>query len=206
MSTFAAQYLAETAQIAAALDVDAIERLVDALVAVHHRRGRLFCLGLGGGAAYAAHAAHDFRHLAGLDAYAPTEATVSMTAYANDAGWDQMIVAWLRNHWLSWEDALFVFSVGGGTRDPGLSLPIVAALMAARDGGVTILGIVGRDGGETAAWATACVIVPPVVPARVTAHTEGLQAVIWHLLVSHPKLKIADPKWESLGTGYDRHS
>lgn len=206
MSTFAAQYLAETAQIAASIDVEAIERLVDALVEVRARRGRLFCLGLGGGAAHASHAASDFRRLAGIEAYAPTDSVASMTAVANDVGWPEMFVTWLEQSYLRATDGVCVFSVGGGDPWRQVSVPLVRALAYAQGTGAPILGIVGREGGFMGPLAHAWVRVPTVNGVAVTAHTEGFQAVIWHLLVSHPKLKIAEPKWESLGGSHGHGS
>ena len=194
--SFSRQYLDETAQIAAALDAEEIELLVDTLAAVRERRGRLFFVGLGGGAAYASHAASDFQRLAGFDTYVLTDSAAQLTATANDEGWRLIFVNWLEHHHASSNDAIFVFSVGGGSVSPEVSAPLVALLHSAPL--VTILGVVGRDGGRLAETADACVMIPTVNAAAVTAHTEGFQAVIWHLLVSHPLLKRANPKWESL--------
>jgi D-sedoheptulose 7-phosphate isomerase len=194
---FARQYLDETAWIVAALDADAIEHLAATLLAVRARGGRLFFLGVGGGAAHAAHAVNDFRKLAGFEAYAPTDNVAELTARTNDEGWDTVFAAWLTESRLRPEDGVFVFSVGGGSEEQGISSNLVKALQLAKSIGSTIAGVVGRDGGFTADVADACVVVPTVNPRMVTPHTEAFQAVIWHLLVSHPALQTAAAKWES---------
>ena len=190
-------HLDETARIADTVDADAVERLVAALVSVRSRGGRLFFLGVGGGAGHASHAVNDFRKLAGFEAYAPTDNVSELTARANDEGWDTVFVAWLLESRLRSDDAVFVFSVGGGSEEKKISVGLVRALTHARSVGATILGVVGRDGGFTASVADACVIVPTVNMAAVTPHTEAFQAVIWHLLVSHPALQVTRAKWES---------
>jgi D-sedoheptulose 7-phosphate isomerase len=195
--TFAATYLDETAQIAATIDRRAIERLVATLAAVRERGGRLFILGVGGGAAHASHAANDFRKLAGFEAYAPTDNVAELTARTNDEGWETVFAAWLTESHLSRQDAVFVLSVGGGSTNPSISANIVKALECAKRTGTTIVGIVGTNGGYTAQVADACVIVPSVNASTITPHTEEFQAIIWHLLVSHPSLRRAAPKWES---------
>lgn len=195
---FARRYLEETARIAASLDVDAIERAASALATVRARGGRLFVIGVGGGAAHAAHAVNDFRKLAGFEAYAPTDNAAELTARTNDEGWDTAFAAWLAGSRLRPEDGIIVFSVGGGSVEKGVSVPVVKALEYARSIGAAIVGIVGRDGGFTAQVADACVIVPTVNAAMVTPHTESFQAVIWHLLVSHPALQVTRGKWESI--------
>jgi D-sedoheptulose 7-phosphate isomerase len=197
MAMFAHDHLAETARIAAAIDPAAVERLVAALGAVRARGGRLFIVGNGGGAAHASHAVCDFRKLAGFEAYAPTDNVAELTARINDDGWDGALAGWLRTSRLAAADALLVFSVGGGSRDPAISPNLVTAVEYAATVGATILGIVGRDGGLTAERAEACVIIPVVNAAAVTPHTEAFQAVIWHLLVSHPALQQQRAKWES---------
>jgi D-sedoheptulose 7-phosphate isomerase len=197
MMSHARQFLDETARVAAALDVEAIEHLARTLVAVRQRGGRLFILGVGGGAGHASHAVNDFRKLAGFEAYAPTDNVSELTARINDEGWDTVFAAWLRGSRLRAEDGLLVFSVGGGDVKRNISPNLVKALQHARSVGATITGIVGRDGGFTATVADACVIVPDVNAAAVTPHTEAFQAVIWHLLVSHPALQTAPAKWES---------
>lgn len=195
---FIRQYLDETARIAAELDCAAIERLAELLVSTRDRGGRLFILGVGGSAANASHAVNDFRKIAGLEAYAPTDNVSELTARTNDEGWAGVFEAWLRTSRLRPEDAVLVFSVGGGSREHNVSPNLVAALDYARSAGARIAGIVGRDGGYTARVADACVIVPVVNAAHTTPHTEAFQAVIWHLLVTHPLLKQAETKWESL--------
>ncbi len=179
------------------MDTEAIERAASALLDVRTRGGRLFILGVGGGAAHASHAANDFRKLAGFEAYAPTDNVSELTARTNDDGWETTFAAWLRGSRLRKDDGILVFSVGGGNLAKNVSPNLVKALEYARSIGTTIVGIVGRDGGFTAQVADACVIVPTVNPAAVTAHTEAFQAVVWHLLVSHPSLQTVAPKWES---------
>jgi len=195
---FVRAYLDDTARIASTLDADAIDRLAAALVEVRNRGGRLFFLGVGGGAAHASHAVNDFRKLAGFEAYAPTDNVSELTARVNDEGWDTAFSAWLAGSRLSAADGVFVFSVGGGSRDKGISVNLVRALEHARAVGASIVGIVGRDGGFTATVADACVLVPTVNADAVTPHTEAFQAVVWHLLVSHPRLRCAAGKWESV--------
>jgi D-sedoheptulose 7-phosphate isomerase len=195
--TFIASYLDETAQIAAAIDRKAVEQLAQTLAAVRERGGRLFLLGVGGGAAHASHAANDFRKLAGFEAYAPTDNVAELTARTNDEGWETVFAAWLTESRLRREDAVFVLSVGGGSTNPNISANVVKALEYAQRTGAAIVGIVGMTGGYTAQVADACVIVPTVNASTVTPHTEEFQAVIWHLLVSHPSLRRAVPKWES---------
>jgi D-sedoheptulose 7-phosphate isomerase len=198
MSTgFARQYLDESARIAAGLDTDVIERVASVLAMVRARGGRLFFLGVGGGAAQASHAVNDFRKLAGFEAYAPTDNIAELTARTNDEGWEHSFTGWLRGSRLRADDAVFVFSVGGGSVEPQVSPNLVSALRFARSVGASIVGVVGRDGGFTATVADACVIVPSVNPAAVTPHTESYQAIVSHLLVSHPLLNVAEPKWES---------
>jgi D-sedoheptulose 7-phosphate isomerase len=199
VTTFADAYLAETASIVRALDSEDIEQLARCLAAVRERQGRLFVLGVGGSAAHASHAVNDFRKLCGLEAYAPTDNVSELTARVNDEGWDGSFAAWLEGSRISDRDAILVFSVGGGSREAGISLNLVRAIEAAREAGAGVLGIVGRDGGTTRAVADASVLVPPLFADRVTPHTEGLCAVIWHLLVSHPLLQRERAKWESVG-------
>jgi D-sedoheptulose 7-phosphate isomerase len=195
--SYAKEYLAETARIAASLDPEALERLVALLVAVRARGGRLFVLGVGGSAANASHAVNDFRKLAGLEAYAPTDNVAELTARVNDEGWETVFAAWLRGSRLTARDAVLVLSVGGGDLERNVSPNLVHALRYAREVGTPIGGIVGRDGGYTARVADACVVVPTVDPARVTPHTEAFQAVVCHCLVSHPALQAVPAKWES---------
>ena len=196
--SFTTEYLAEAAQILARLDPAAIDRVVDLLADLRRRGGRLFFLGLGGSAANASHAVNDFRKIAQIEAYAPTDNVSELTARINDEGWEGVLAAWLRGSRLGARDLVFVFSVGGGDLERNVSPNLVRALAYAKEVGATVCGIVGRAGGYTAQVADGCVIVPTVNPAHVTPHAEALQAVIWHLLVSHPKLKAVPTKWESV--------
>jgi len=195
--SYAQQHLDEASRIIAQVDVAAIERMVGLLADVRARHGRLFFLGVGGSAANCSHAVNDFRKIAGIEAYAPTDNVSELTARINDDGWESVFANWLRGSRLNGKDMLFVFSVGGGDLERGISPNLVRALQYAREVGATICGVVGRDGGYTARVADACMIVPTVNPETVTPHTEAFQAVIWHLLVSHPALKAAPTKWES---------
>lgn len=195
----AARYLAEAAEILARLDASVLEDVALRLARLRQAGGRLFVLGLGGGAANASHAVNDFRALAGIEAYAPTDNVAELTARANDAGWESVFVEWLRVSRLSARDAVLVLSVGGGDPLRGISVNLVRALEHARSVGAGILGIVGRDGGATARLADACVLIPTANPREVTPHVEAFQAVVWHLLVSHPALQLRPPKWESTG-------
>jgi len=198
MSEFTEAYLRETARVVELLDAAAIERVVEVLAAARARGGRLFILGVGGSAANASHAVNDFRKLAGFEAYAPTDNVSELTARTNDEGWASVFEAWLRTSRLRAEDCVLVFSVGGGNLEKNVSPNLVLALQYARSVGAGVVAIVGRDGGYAAQVADACVIVPTVNPAHVTPHTEAFQAVVWHLLVSHPALKRAATKWESV--------
>ena len=179
------------------LDAGAIERMVGLLAELRERGGRLFFLGVGGSAANAAHAVNDFRKIAQIESYAPTDNVSELTARTNDEGWESVFVQWLRGSHLNRRDMVFVLSVGGGDLEKNISPNLVRALEYARAVGATVCGIVGRNGGYTAKVADACVLVPTVNPATVTPHAEAFQAVIWHLLVSHPALKVAQTKWES---------
>jgi len=197
--SYAQQFMAEAAQILAQLDLDAIDRMVTKLAELRTRGGRLFLLGSGGGAGHASHAVGDFRKLAGIEAYALTDNVSELTARINDDGWATSYVNWLKVSHLGGRDMVFVFSVGGGDLERNVSPNLVHSLEYAQQVGATICGVVGRDGGYTAQVADACVVVPTVNPAAVTPHVEAFQAVIWHLLVSHPDLQTAPMKWESLG-------
>ena len=192
------QHLAELTGIAAKLDTAAIERMVALLVALRSREGRLFFLGVGGSAANCSHAVNDFRKIAGIEAYAPTDNVSELTARTNDDGWASIFVEWLKGSRLCKKDMLFIFSVGGGNLVKNVSPNLVAALQYAKQIGAQVIGVVGRDGGYTAKVADACVVIPTVNPETVTPHAEAFQAVVWHLLVSHPALKKAPTKWESL--------
>jgi D-sedoheptulose 7-phosphate isomerase len=196
--TFSQQFLDEAVQVIRQLDVNAIERVAELLADTRARGGRLFILGVGGSAANASHAVNDFRKLAGLEAYAPTDNVSELTARTNDEGWASVFVEWLKTSRLRVEDAILVFSVGGGNLEKNVSPNLVSALQYAKQVGARVVGIVGRDGGYTAQVADACVVIPTVNPAHVTPHTEAFQAVVWHLLVTHPKLKAAPTKWESV--------
>ena len=196
--SFFSQYLDEARRVVDELDADAAERVADRLANLRERGGRLFILGVGGSAGNASHAVNDFRKLTGIEAYAPTDNVSELTARTNDEGWPTVFEAWLKVSRLSPSDAVLVFSVGGGDAANNVSPNLVRALDYAKSVGATILGVVGRDGGHTAKMADACVIVPTVNAAHVTPHSEAFQAVIWHGLVSHPKLKSAPTKWESL--------
>ena len=195
---FVRQYLDEVAQVARRLDPDAIGRIIDVLATVREARGRLFILGVGGSAGNASHAVNDFRKIAGIEAYAPTDNVSELTARINDDGWESSFANWLRGSRLREGDCVLVFSVGGGDAERGVSVNLVRAVEYAKSVGARVCGIVGRSGGFTAKMADACVIVPTVNPATVTPHTEAFQAVVWHLLVSHPRLQATPTKWESL--------
>lgn len=196
--SFSRQFLTEARQVIDGLDIDAIERVVAILAATRSSGGRLFILGVGGSAANASHAVNDFRKIAGIEAYAPTDNVSELTARTNDEGWASVFEAWLTVSRLRPEDTLLVFSVGGGNLEKNVSPNLVAALRFAKQVGAKITGIVGRDGGYTATVADACVIVPTVNPVHTTPHSEAFQAVVWHLIVSHPALKRAETKWESV--------
>ena len=195
--SFTQQFLAEVQQVVAQLDVPAIEKCADELAAVRERGGRLFILGVGGSAGNAGHAVNDFRKICGFEAYAPTDNVSELTARTNDEGWPTIFSEWLKGSRLGAKDGLLIFSVGGGNVEKNVSPNLVNAIQLAKKVGAAVIGIVGRDGGYTAKEATACVIVPTVNPAHITPHSEAFQGVIWHLLVSHPKLKVAATKWES---------
>jgi D-sedoheptulose 7-phosphate isomerase len=194
---YAKQHLDEAARVLAAIDTAAIERVVRLLADLRQRGGRLFFLGVGGSAANCSHAVNDFRKIAGIEAYTPTDNVSELTARTNDEGWESVFVNWLRGSQLHANDMLFVLSVGGGSIERNISPNPVLALQYAKQIGCRVAGVVGRDGGYTAQVADACVIVPTVNPDNVTPHTEAFQAVVWHLLVSHPMLKAAQTKWES---------
>ncbi len=195
---FIKQYLDETRQILDRLDLAAVGRMVELLEQTRSRGGRLFILGVGGSAANASHAVNDFRKIAGIEAYAPTDNVSELTARTNDEGWPSVFVEWLRVSRFGAKDMVFVLSVGGGNLEKNVSPNLVLALQYAKQMGGKVIGIVGRDGGFTAQAADACLIVPTVNPQHVTPHAEAWQAVIWHLLVSHPRLKTAPTKWEGV--------
>jgi len=192
------QHLTELTEIAAKLDIPAIDRMVALLAELRSREGRLFFLGVGGSAANCSHAVNDFRKIAGIEAYAPTDNVSELTARTNDDGWASIFAEWLKGSHLCKKDMLFIFSVGGGNLEKNVSPNLVAALQYAKQIGAQVIGIVGRDGGYTAKVADACVVIPTLNPETVTPHAEAFQAVIWHLMVSHPALKKAATKWESV--------
>ncbi len=196
--TFTQQFISEAKSILDQLNVEAIEKMVALLAATRAAGGRLFILGVGGSAANASHAVNDFRKIVGIETYAPTDNVSELTARTNDEGWATIFETWLKTSRLRKEDAILVFSVGGGNVEKNVSPNLVAALQYAKTVGATILGIVGRDGGYTGQVADACVIVPTVNPVNTTPHAEAFQAVVWHLLVSHPDLKQVQTKWESV--------
>ena len=196
--SYAREHLDEARRIIDLLDHDAIERVVAVLAAVRERGGRLFFLGVGGSAANCSHAVNDFRKIAGIETYAPTDNVSELTARTNDEGWATVFESWLRVSRLRREDTILVFSVGGGNLENNVSPNLVKALQFAKEAGASILGIVGRDGGFTATVADACAIVPTVNATHTTPHAEAFQAVVWHLLVSHPAVKQAETKWESI--------
>jgi len=196
--SYTKQYLAEAAQILSQLDADAIDRMVGELVKLRERGGRLFILGSGGGAGHASHAVNDFRKIAGIESYTPTDNVSELTARVNDDGWDTSYVNWLKISRLNDRDMLMIFSVGGGNREHQISMNLVRCLEYAQEVGATSIGVVGRDGGYTAQVSIACVVVPTVNPSTVTPHVESFQAVVWHLIVSHPQLQAAEMKWESV--------
>ncbi len=195
--SYTRQYFDEAIEILKRLDTDAVERLAALLVDVRTRGGRLFVLGVGGSAGNASHAVNDFRKLCGIEAYAPTDNVSELTARVNDEGWETSFSAWLEVSRLSERDLVLILSVGGGDLERNVSPNLVRALQLAQERGAAIGGVVGRDGGYTARVAQACVVVPTVNPAAVTPHTEAFQAVVWHLLVSHPALQSRGMKWET---------
>lgn len=192
---YARQHLEEAKRVIDAIDVDSIEAVASILHDVRERGGRVFFLGVGGSAGNCSHAVNDFRKLAGFEAYAPTDNVSELTARTNDEGWATVFVEWLRGSRLRREDAVFVFSVGGGNLEKNVSPNLVHALQLARHVEASIVGVVGRDGGYTKQVADACIVIPTVNDATITPHTEAFQAVVWHLLVSHPKLKKVETKW-----------
>ena len=198
MSTFTQKYLDESIDILRKLDAASIEAVATGLASVRDGGGRLFILGVGGSAGHAGHAVNDFRKLCGFEAYAPTDNVSELTARVNDEGWDTCFSEWLKGSRLRAGDGLLVFSVGGGNREKNVSVNLVRSLELAREVKAKIYGIVGRDGGYTKQAADACVLVPTVASERITPHTEGFAAVVWHLLVSHPVLQRNATKWESV--------
>lgn len=195
--SYAQQHLNEAIEIIQKMDVAAIEKMADLLATVKTEGGRIFFLGVGGGAGNCSHAVNDFRKIVGIESYAPTDNVSELTARTNDEGWATIFVEWLKISKLTPKDAVFIFSVGGGNLEKNISPNLVEALKYVKTIGARIMGVVGRDGGYTGQVADACVIVPTVNPDNITPHSEAFQAVIWHLLVSHPMLKANQTKWES---------
>ena len=196
--SYSRQYLAEAAQVLEGLDPRVIDRLVEELVKLRGRGGRLFIVGSGGGAGHASHAVNDFRKIAGIEAYTPTDNVSELTARVNDDGWETSYVNWLKGSRLNDKDMVLIFSVGGGNQEHQISMNLVRCLELAKEVGASIGGVVGRDGGFTAQVADACVVIPTVNASTVTPQVESFQAVVWHLLVSHPDLQVAEMKWESV--------
>lgn len=197
MTAYVDQYIEEAIKILNKIDRLTIDHMVDLLVNLRKRNGRLFIIGVGGGAGHASHAVSDFRKITRIETYTPTDNVAELTAQINDVGWETVFINWLMESKLDSKDMILVFSVGGGNADRNISVNIIKALQYAQKVGATISGIVGRDGGFTAQVADVCIVIPVVNPSTVTAHTESFQALVWHLLVSHPKLKVVEMKWES---------
>ena len=195
---FIKQYLTEAKEVIDQLDLNAMERVVAIIEGTRRHNGRMFILGVGGSAANASHAVNDFRKIVGIEAYAPTDNVSELTARTNDDGWASVFVEWLKTSGLRHEDMILVFSVGGGNLEKNVSPNLVSAIQHAKEVGAKVCGVVGRDGGYTARMADACVVIPTVNPTHVTPHAEAFQGVVWHLLVSHPRLKQAETKWESV--------
>ena len=195
---FIEQYFKDAKTIIDQIDRLLIEKMVSVIKSVQLANGRIFFIGVGGGAGHASHAVNDFRKICGIESYAPTDNISELTARVNDDGWDTAYVNWLKGSKLNKNDMIFVFSVGGGNLEKEISVNIVKSLQFAKEVGAKICGVVGRDGGYTAKVADACVVLPPVNDDTVTPHTEGFQAVVWHLLVSHPDLQKYEMKWESV--------
>jgi D-sedoheptulose 7-phosphate isomerase len=195
--SYSEEHLREAAEIVSKLDTALCEKAVELLATVRARGGRLFILGVGGSAANASHAVNDFRKIAGMECYTPIDNVSELTARTNDEGWTSVFSEWLKGSRLNEKDALLILSVGGGSLEKNVSPNLVAALQLAKERGSAILGIVGRDGGYTVRVADVAIVIPTVNPANVTPHSEAFQAVVWHLWVSHPSLKVAETKWES---------
>jgi D-sedoheptulose 7-phosphate isomerase len=198
MSSYTSEFLEDVGTIARGLDQATIDHMIEILVALRQGTGRLFILGIGGSAGNAGHAVNDFRKICGIEAYAPTDNVSELTARANDEGWPTIFVEWLKISRLTANDVVLVFSVGGGNLEKNVSPNIVTALKFAKEVGAKVIGVVGRDGGYTAQVADAAVIIPTVHPDRITPHSEAFQAVVWHLIVSHPAMKAVQTKWESV--------
>jgi D-sedoheptulose 7-phosphate isomerase len=198
MSSYTSEFLEDVGTIARGLDQAKIDRMIEILASLRQGKGRLFILGVGGSAGNAGHAVNDFRKICGIEAYAPTDNVSELTARANDEGWPTIFIEWLKISRLTADDVVLVFSVGGGNLEKNVSPNIVTALKFAKEVGAKVIGVVGRDGGYTAQVADAAVIIPTVHPDRITPHSEAFQAVVWHLIVSHPAMKAVQTKWESV--------
>ena len=196
--SYIVNHFEEAKNVLSQIDTHKIEMMVDIIVQTHQQGGRLFFLGVGGSAANASHAVNDFRKICGMEAYAPTDNVSELTARTNDDGWESVFNEWLKGSRLSAQDCVFVFSVGGGNREKNVSTNLVHALVYAKQQNTKIVGVVGRDGGYTAQVADACCVIPVINPVNTTPHTEAFHAVVWHALVSHPKLKVCETKWESV--------
>lgn len=195
--SFSQEFLKETIQVINAINPEHIDQVATALASVREKGGRLFILGVGGSAGHASHAVNDFRKICGFEAYCPTDNVSELTARINDEGWETCFSEWLKGSRINRNDGLLIFSVGGGNLEKNISMNLVRAIEVAEQTGATVTGIVGKDGGFTKVKAKACVVIPPMYSERITPHTEGLAAVVWHLLVSHPALKMKQTKWES---------
>jgi D-sedoheptulose 7-phosphate isomerase len=198
MDSFSRAFLDESIEVIRRIDHDTVDRMAIGLAAARDNGGRLFILGVGGSAGHASHAVNDFRKICSFEAYTPTDNVSELTARVNDEGWDSCFSEWLKGSRVSGKDALLIFSVGGGNVEKNVSVNLVRAIDEARGRGAKVFGIVGKDGGYTKQVADECVLIPVVSPERITPHTEGLAAVVWHLLVSHPALKVVQTKWESV--------
>lgn len=197
MSSFASQFLQETVKVISEMDPRPMDQMAEGLASVRASGGRLFILGVGGSAGHASHAVNDFRKICNFEAYAPTDNVSELTARTNDDGWENTFADWLKVSRLSSKDAVLIFSVGGGNKEKNVSVNLVKAISLAKEVHAKVFGIVGKDGGFTKVSADACVVIPPLYADRITPHTEGLCAVVWHMLVSHPALKVSATKWES---------
>jgi D-sedoheptulose 7-phosphate isomerase len=196
--SFSRDFLDESIEVIRRIDADSVDRVATGLGAARDAGGRLFILGVGGSAGHASHAVNDFRKICSFEAYTPTDNVSELTARVNDEGWDSCFSEWLKGSRINAKDAVLVFSVGGGNVEKNVSVNLVRAIDEARNAGAKVFGIVGKDGGYTNQVADACVLIPVISPDRITPHTEGLAAVVWHLLVSHPALKVTQTKWESV--------
>ena len=196
--TFSRAFLDETIEAVRRIDTDAVDRMAEGLASVRSNGGRLFILGVGGSAGHASHAVNDFRKICAFEAYTPTDNVSELTARINDEGWEGVLIEWLKTSRMSGKDAVLIFSVGGGNVEKNVSVNLVRAIEEAKRVGAKVYGIVGKDGGYTKKAADECVLIPVVSQERITPHTEGLCAVVWHLLVSHPALKVTQTKWESV--------